>query len=54
MKRRQFFKIATAGMASYAAQPMLNMAGMAAFAAAPSGGAGKLLEVVERTIEVNG
>jgi FtsP/CotA-like multicopper oxidase with cupredoxin domain len=53
MKRRQFFKIATAGVASYAAQPMLHMAGMAAFAAAPSAGAGKPLEVVERTIEVN-
>ena len=54
MKRRQLLKIATAGVASYVTQPLLKLAATAAFAAAPSGGAEKTLEVVERTIEVNG
>jgi ABC-type uncharacterized transport system permease subunit len=39
MNRRQLLKIATAGAASYAAQPLLNLAGTAAFAAGALWGA---------------
>ena len=55
MQRRQLLGTAMAGLASYAAKPLLNLSGTAAFAAGASQSTGKFrLEVVDRTIEVNG